>query len=71
MTETNGGLPRNPAQRGGACAVNSQARRAGEFPEAEFISAEDYNPEGFPMGFYPIGRKPGYEEMRAELEAKL
>ena len=46
--------PPHPAQRGGACAVNSE--RSGEFPQGEFISPEDFNALGPHIGcLHPMG----------------
>ena len=56
-------------RRGGAIsAVNSQ--RSGEFAQGEFTSPEHFNPNG-PQRDYPVGRKPGCEEQKAALEARL
>ena len=38
---------------------------------AEFISAARKSKHGVPWGLAALGRKPGYEDKKAELEARL
>jgi len=58
-----------PAQRGSAlCAVDPQQSEGSA--QGEFTSPEHFNPNG-PQRDHPVGRKPGYEEQKAALEARL
>ena len=51
------------------CAAAS-VLRGKTLTEGEFTSPEHFNPNG-PQRDHPVGRKPGCEEQKAALEARL